>query len=261
MSHTRTIVAESAGAVNRAEPSVREERRYDLVVRVTHWVNTLSVLFLLWSGVHIFLDFPALYWGDVGFHGLDAWFETSQVGLSWDRANELGNRKWGRNYHFLFAWLFVLNGVVYVAWSFARGRFRAEMAPRRDEISRENLRRQIEQHLRLRRGPDESGRYNVLQKLSYLIAIFVLAPMLLLSGLAQMPAFSAIAPGLIDLFGGRQSARTVHVLLTLGLCLFVALHILQVLASGPMAGIYSMVTGRRVTRDARSGDRRQERNP
>ena len=155
-------IQSSAGAPNRAEPSVRKERRYDVVVRVTHWVNALAVLFLLWSGLHIFLDFPALYWGDVGFHGLDAWFETSQVGLSWDRANELGDRKWGRNYRFLFAWLFVLNGVAYVSWSFARGPFHAEMAPRRDEISKEELSRQIQRHLRLPSASSRPGgcRYN-----------------------------------------------------------------------------------------------------
>ena len=198
----------------------------------------------------IFLQFPELYWGKVGFQGYDAVFKLSDWGLTWEEADALGNRRWGRNYHFLFAWIFLINGVIYLVWNLWKKHFYQNLLPRRDELGLGHLKTEFANHLRLRAPKGEAARnYNVLQKLSYLVVIFLLFPFMLLSGLAQMPAFTAIWPELIDLFGGRQTARTLHVVCTLLLLLFVIVHLIEVIAAGIVNQIRSMITGRYVLPD------------
>ena len=79
-------------------------------VRICHWINLIACGYLLVSGVHIFLDFPELYWGHTGYQGHPAIFRLSDWGSSWDEAGAMGNRMWGRNYHVTFAWVFLING-------------------------------------------------------------------------------------------------------------------------------------------------------
>lgn len=193
----------------------------------------------------IFLQFPELYWGKVGFQGHPAVFRLSDWGLSWDEADALGDRRWGRNYHYLFAWVFVFNGLAYLGWNLWQKKFYKKMFPRREEFRLEHIKTDILNHLRFRAPAAESARnYNFLQKTSYLIVLFVLFPFMLLSGFAQMPAFTAISPELIDLFGGRQTARTLHVVCTLLLVLFVVIHLIEVFVAGAVNQIRSMITGK-----------------
>jgi thiosulfate reductase cytochrome b subunit len=100
-------------------------------------------------------------------------------------------------------------------------------------------------HIRLRAPRGEADRrYNVLQKLSYLTVVFVLLPAIVLSGLTMSPAVTAAAPILFDLFGGRQSARTIHFLAANLILLFVLVHVVQVLLAGVINRMRSMITGR-----------------
>jgi len=145
-------------------------------VRICHWINVVACVYLLWSGVHILLDFPELYWGDTGYRGYPAAFRLADWGLSWDEAGALGDRRWGRNYHFTFAWVFLINGFVYVVWNLYSKHFRNRML-----------------------APQSS--YGRLQKTSYLILIFVFVPFMILTGIAQSPGFTAAMPAL------PQSAR------------------------------------------------------
>jgi thiosulfate reductase cytochrome b subunit len=117
--------------------------------------------------------------------------------------------------------------------------------PSRAELSVTHLKEDVREHLRFRapRGADARG-YNTLQKLSYLVVVFVLSPFMFFSGLAQMPAFEAIAPELIDLFGGRQTARTLHVLCMVLMVLFLLVHLFQVFVAGVVNEVRSMITGR-----------------
>ncbi len=183
-------------------------------VRICHWINVIACGYLLVSGVHIFLDFPELYWGHTGYQGYPAIFALSEWGLSWDEAGAIGNRMWGRNYHVTFAWVFLINGLVYVVWNIAT--------------------RQANSH------------YGRLQQVSYLILILVFVPLMILTGLAQSPGFTAALPWLLDLFGGRQSARTLHTVGTVLLVGFVVVHVLEVAAAGLLNQVRSMVTGRRL---------------
>jgi thiosulfate reductase cytochrome b subunit len=214
-------------------------------VRICHWINVIACVYLLWSGVHILLDFPELYWGNTGYRGYPAAFKLEDWGLSWDEAGALGDRRWGRNYHVTFAWVFLINGFVYVGWNLYSRHFRSRMLPARDELTIANLRTELRDHFRWRsRRHNPSGSYGILQKTSYVILIFVFVPLMTLTGIAQSPGFTAAMPWLLDVFGGRQTARTLHTIGTVMLVLFVVVHILEVAAAGFISRVRSMITGR-----------------
>ena len=188
-------------------------------VRICHWINVVACVYLIWSGIHIFLDFPELYWGHTGYRGYPAAFRLADWGLSWEEAGKIGDRRWGRNYHFTFAWVFLINGLVYVAWNLYSRHFRSRMSGR-------------------------DGEYGTLQRTTYLILIFVYVPLMILTGIAQSPGFTAAMPLLLDLFGGRQSARMLHTVGTLALVLFVLVHVSQVVAAGFFVKVRAMIMGK-----------------
>jgi thiosulfate reductase cytochrome b subunit len=213
-------------------------------VRICHWINVVACAYLLWSGIHIFLDFPELYWGHTGYRGYPAAFRLADWGLSWEDAGRLGDRRWGRNYHFTVAWVFLINGLVYVVWNLYSNHFRNQMLPASYERTIAHLGGELRDQLRWRsrrHGPD--GSYGTLQKTSYLILIFVFVPLMILTGIAQSPGFTAAMPALLDLFGGRQTARTLHTIGTMVLVLFVVVHVSEIAAAGFFAKVRSMITG------------------
>jgi thiosulfate reductase cytochrome b subunit len=213
-------------------------------VRICHWINVIACAYLLVSGIHIFLDFPELYWGHTGYRGYPAAFRLADWGLSWDEAGALGDRRWGRNYHFTFAWVFLINGLVYVGWNLYSTHFRERMLPARHELTVPHMRTELRDQFRWRsRRPMAGGSYDTLQKASYLILIFVYVPLMILTGIAQSPGLTAAMPALLDMFGGRQSARTLHTLGTAVLVLFVAVHVLEVADAGFINRVRSMITG------------------
>jgi thiosulfate reductase cytochrome b subunit len=217
---------------------------HSLNVRICHWINVVACAYLLWSGIHIFLDFPELYWGHTGYRGYPAAFRLADWGLSWDEAGALGDRRWGRNYHFTVAWVFLINGLVYVAWNLYSKHFRNQMWPARPERTGARVLAELRDHVRWRsRRNAANGGYDTLQKTSYLILIFVFVPFMILTGIAQSPGFTAAMPWLLDLFGGRQTARTLHTILTVALVLFVVVHVLEVAAAGFFIKVRSMITG------------------
>ena len=218
--------------------------RHSLNSRICHWIMALSFFYLLYSGVMIFLHFPELYWGKVGFQGHPAIFKLEDWGISWELAERLGDRRWGRNYHYLFAWIFVINGLVYLLWNGVRKEFYLKIFPRFSELSFKNIKRVFIFQIKFSvKNDDSMPGYNVIQKLCYVFVMFVLFPFMIISGLAQMPAFTAISPELIDLFGGRQTARTLHVVCSLLLVVFFIVHLVQVFASGAVKQVRAMVTG------------------
>ena len=189
-------------------------------VRISHWINLIACVYLVVSGVHIFLDFPELYWGHTGYRGYPAAFKLADWGLSWEAAGAIGDRRWGRNYHFTVAWVFLINGAIYVGWNVYQRHFRWQSF-----------------------GYAGNGSYNSLQKTTYLLLIFVYVPLMILTGLAQSPGFTAAMPALLDMFGGRQSARTLHTIGTVLLLLFVVVHVAEIVRAGFLTKVRSMVTG------------------
>jgi len=253
-------------------------RRHAGLVRITHWINVVCFSLLLMSGLQIFNAHPALYVGersDFDHPTLSILARQSERGLvgetvilghAFDTTGVLGassedgqiSRRafpsWitipsyqdlatGRRWHFFFAWLLVLNGLVYLAWGCASRHFGRDLLPSRVEFGR--VGREILGHLRLRfpRGA-AAKRYNVLQQLAYLLVVFVLFPLMILTGLTMSPAIDSAVPQLLTLFGGRQTARLIHFVAASGLALFVIVHLVMVLVSGAWNNLRSMVTGR-----------------
>jgi thiosulfate reductase cytochrome b subunit len=149
----------------------------------------------------------------------------------------------GRRWHFFFAWLFVINGAVYIIASLLNGHVWRDLLPTGGQLRQ--IGKTIVDHIKLRFGHgDEARHYNVLQKLVYLAVIFIVLPLLILAGLAMSPAVDAAWPWLVPALGGRQTARTIHFICASLIVLFVFVHVVMVLISGVWNNIRSMVTGR-----------------
>jgi thiosulfate reductase cytochrome b subunit len=272
-----------AMATEEARASAKREviYRHAGAVRITHWINALVLLVLLMSGLQIFNAHPALYIGSksdfdhpilamepmmhddkiYGVTTLFGWqFDTTGVfGLSGDAENGYEDRgfPWwatlpgyqnlamGRRWHFFFAWFFLFNGLAYLLWSLGSGHLRRDLAPTGQELK--HIGASIWDHARLRfpKG-EEAKRYNVLQKLSYLLVVLVLLPLMLLTGLAMSPGMDSAFPILLDIFGGRQTARTIHFISASLIVIFFVVHLVMVLISGVWNNLRSMITGRYV---------------
>ena len=255
--------------------------RHRLVTRLCHWVNVLCLSVLLMSGLQIFNAHPRLYWGQyganadpavaemgagqtpagqaVGLTRVGPWmFRTTGVfGLSKvdGQDQERGFPAWitlpshqdlatGRRWHFFFAWLLVANGAVYLLHTLFSGHLTRDLLLRRDEARPRRLLGDVWDHVRLKKPEGEAAtRYNPLQKIAYLAVIFVLLPLMLLTGLTLQPGMDAAWPFLLDLFGGRQSARTLHFAAANLLVLFFVVHVVEVLLNGAVNEMRSMVTG------------------
>jgi thiosulfate reductase cytochrome b subunit len=255
--------------------------RHSGAVRVTHWVNVVALLVLLMSGLQIFNAHPALYLGSksnfddpvmamrpmkhgeqvVGVTTIAGWnIDTTGIfGLAYDEAGDYQIRgfPWsvtlpghrdlatGRRWHLFFAWLFVINGIAYLIYSLVSGHLRRDLAPGTSELK--HIGTSIWEHIRLKfpQGEEAKG-YNVLQKLAYLLVALILLPLMLLTGLAMSPGMDAGYPFLLDMFGGRQSARTIHFIAASGIVLFVVVHLVMVLITGVWNNLRSMITGRYV---------------
>jgi thiosulfate reductase cytochrome b subunit len=153
----------------------------------------------------------------------------------------------GRRWHFALAWLFVINGAAYLGFGLANRHFTRDLAPTRDQLKPRHIAMDIWDHMRLKHPRGEAAKsYNVLQKFAYLAVIFVLLPAMVLTGLTMSPGFDAFFPWLLDLFGGRQSARTIHFISANLIVLFVLVHVVEVLLAGVVNEIRSMITGRYV---------------
>ncbi len=152
----------------------------------------------------------------------------------------------GRRWHFFFAWLFVINGFVYLLYGFFAGHFRRDLAPSRDQVEAEPSAARDRRRMPgcASRRARRRRRYNALQKFAYLGVIFVLLPLIVLTGLTMSPGMDAAVPWLVDLFGGRQSARSLHFVAATLIVLFVVVHLAMVVLSGLWNNLRSMITGR-----------------
>jgi len=181
-------------------------QRHSLLVRVTHWLTTICVGALVVSGIAILLAHPRLYWGEVGAIGMPALIDLPLPLVL------TGQTGWGRSLHFLSAWAIVITGVVYLA-GVGRAHFRWPL-------------------------------YNRLQRQAYTLVVFVLLPLMVWTGLAMSPAITSVAPSIVTILGGHQSARTLHFFVALALTSFVAGHVVMVAMAGFTPYVGAMITGR-----------------
>lgn len=224
--------------------------RHSLLVRVTHWVMTLAFLALLVSGLEIVLSHPRFYWGETGNVNTPVLFKIPvpssrnmvPTGYGYVLPDENG---WSRYLHFQSAWVFVLTGLLYVGAGLLLGHFHRNLVPVPADVAPKRIATKIWESLRLRRpGADEAWSYNALQRMTYLAVIFVLAPLIIWTGLAMSPAFVSAVPSAVNILGGQQSARTLHFVLTLLLVAFLLVHLLMVVLAGFGGRMRAMITGR-----------------
>jgi thiosulfate reductase cytochrome b subunit len=261
--------------------------RHALIVRITHWINAIALAILLMSGLQIFNAHPSLSWGRSSYSNRAPIFETGAamlpdgrtigttrifnytfdttgvLGLSRDHGRQVvkGFPSWmtipsfpwlamARHWHLFFAWLLVINGCVYLGFAVLSRHVAQDLVPTRSDWR--SIGRSILDHVRFRHPTGAAAaRYNILQKLAYLAVIFVLLPLMILTGWAMSPRLDSALPGWVDFVGGRQSARTLHFAVAWTLVLFVLIHLFEVLISGVWNNLRSMITGRyALARDA-----------
>ncbi|WP_054947114.1 cytochrome b/b6 domain-containing protein [Novosphingobium sp. KN65.2] len=259
-------------------------RRHRLSTRIWHWINAVTLLVMLMSGLMIFNAHPRLYWGEYGANFDQPWLKigtlqntrtgeysgflqvgderidtTGVLGL-WQDSNGRQQRyafpSWAtipsryslagaRIWHLAFAWVLALGLLAYLVRSLVNGHLRRDIHITRREWSPRHLWYDVKQHARLRFPKGASAlRYNALQKLAYAGVLFVLLPLMIVTGLAMSPGTDAWAPIVTELFGGRQSARSVHFICAFLLVVFFVVHMVMVVLAGPINEVRSMITGK-----------------
>lgn len=252
--------------------------RHRLATRLWHWVNAVAIIVLLMSGAMIFNAHPRLYWGQYGANTDRAWLQINadarggylKIGdRRWNTDGVLGrwtggdgaararafpgwatipsnyNLALGRRWHLGFALVFAFGLLAFMIASLFDRHFRDDLTIRRAEVAPRAIWHDIHAHLKLRfDNPDDPAAFNILQKLSYIAVIFMLIPLMIFTGLTMSPGIDAAWPWLLDLFGGRQSARSIHFIVAALLLLFIVVHLLLVLLSGPINSVRGMITGR-----------------
>lgn len=250
--------------------------RQSIWTRLTHWTWAICLFFLLLSGLQIFNAHPALYIGQQsGFEFDNAVLrigavntpegprgQTTVFGQTFDTTGVLGmsgsaeapqytgfpgavtipsfrDLATGRVVHFFFGWIFVAALFIWFLASVINGHLRRDIVPKGQDIA--GLPADMADHARFRF--QHRRRYSPLQKLSYFTLFFVLFPLIVLTGLTMSPGMNATAPWLLDLFGGRQTARTIHFAVMVLLVLFFIVHVIMVVLAGPRNELRSMITG------------------
>ena len=235
-------------------------------IRVSHWIGAASVLTLAFTGFVILMTHPRLYWGEVGNdltppllelpisrnyrHG--GWevgtpsFPDGNSAASMIRTYDILNRNsWGRSLHFLAAWFLVVTGLAYLVTGIFTGHLWRDLVPRARELTPRFLWEDLVTHLRRPMRPVKGGPpYNLLQKCSYFCVVVGALPLMVITGLAMSPAINAAYPFLSGMFGGSQSARTIHFCVFVALLLFVLVHVAMVAVSGFKRQMRAMIFGK-----------------
>lgn len=226
------------------EAPPREVYRHRLVTRVWHWVNAVAVIVLVGSGLTISNAHKYLYWGEAGSSPRDAWLHLPRF-PGWLTIPSYYSLSGARIWHLFFALVLAFGLLIYLIWSLANRHIQRDLRVRRAELSRKHLAEDARAHWNFRfHDPANPAAYNIFQKLSYVAVLFVLLPVLIFSGLALSPGMDAAWPWLTDIFGGRQSARSVHFIAMVLVVLFTIVHLALVLLAGPVNEIRSMITGK-----------------
>jgi Ni/Fe-hydrogenase b-type cytochrome subunit len=215
--------------------------RHRLSTRLWHWVNAIAIFIMLMTGLTISNAHPRLYWGHYGFSPASAWIELPRW-PGWMTIPSFYSLAIARNWHLAFAWVFAFGLAAYMIWSLFNGHFRRDVALSRWEVAPPHLWADIRKHARFD-FHDPHGRYNPIQKITYSFVLFIFLPLLILTGLTLSPGMNAALPWLVDLFGGRQSARSIHFIMATAIGAFIVIHVLLVLLAGPVNEMRSMITG------------------
>lgn len=268
--------------VDRAAPAIVGGElvpRHRLSTRVWHWMNAVTVLVMLMSGLMIFNAHPRLYWGEYGANPDPAWLQigstttgqgmlrigsysvetTGLLGVWTDSDGEVRRRAFpgwatipssysladARLWHLAFAWVLAVGLLLYLIRSLMNGHLRRNIHITGREWHPSHLWHDVKQHARLRFPTGAQAlKYNALQKLSYAGVLFVLLPLMIVTGLAMSPGTDAWAPLVTQAFGGRQTARSIHFIAAFALVGFFLVHVAMVVLAGPFNEVRSMITGK-----------------
>ena len=270
-----------SAALAASAPVVERIYRHRLPIRISHWLNVPCLFILIMSGLQIFNAHPALYWGDrsdrdqslLSIHPmktesgemrgittvLSYKFDTTGV-LGYSDGSRRAFPAWatipsakvlamGRQWHLFFAWLLVINGLFFTAYALISRHVTRDLVPSGKDLC--GIGKAVKDHMVLRHPTgDEAKRYNVLQKLAYVGVLFVVAPLIILTGLAMSPMIDTAFPWLLTIFGGRQAARTIHFIACFSFVGFIVIHVSQVILTGFFNNMRSMLTGWFVVKQA-----------
>jgi thiosulfate reductase cytochrome b subunit len=236
-------------------------------VRICHWIAAASFMALALSGFFILMVHPRLYLGHVGNDLTPAlltlpisnnyrpdelqrrvvFAEVPGAPVSAERNFSIFNQNgWARSLHFLAAWILVSAGAVYFSLGVFSGHVRRDLLPRGRELAPRALLQDLRNHFPPRVAPAGIGLpYGLLQKLSYAAVMFVVLPLMVATGLTMSPAIAAAYPMLLDVFGGHQTARTIHFFGFTVLLLFLIVHVAMVIATGFGRQLRAMTWGSR----------------
>ncbi len=248
------------------ELRLSQEQVHKRWVKLSHWIGSVSFLALAFTGFVILMAHPRLYWGEVGNdltpalielpisrnHQHSGWekrapfFQEAASPVSASRTFEIFNQNgWGRSLHFLAAWFLVLTGLIYLLAGIFSGHFRRHLVPRLAELTPRQFWHEVKEHVRLRiRAATGGPQYGLLQKCAYFTVVFIALPLIVVTGLTMSPAITAAYPFLLRLFGGFQSARTIHFFAFVALMLFLLGHVAMVIQSGFKRQMRGMTFGK-----------------
>lgn len=243
MCYSRRVSATSS-------PPIQLTPRHTALVRVTHWITVIAFLALLLTGLEIIVSHPRFYWGETGNSGTAPLFkipipssrDTVPSGYNYVMPDQNG---WSRYLHFEAAWVLVITALVYGFASLLNRHFQRDLLPQSTDLNWTAFRAVLAKCLR--RAPPHAAAahsYNVVQRVAYVVVIFVLFPLIIWTGLALSPSFDSAVPAAVNLLGGRQSARTLHFFVTDLLVLFLIVHVAMIILAGFWSRMRAMTTGR-----------------
>lgn len=225
-------------------------KRHRLSTRIWHWINAVAIFVMLGSGMMISNAHPRLYWGQYGANLDKPWLDLTHYlpqgrFPGWITIPSSYSLADGRHWHLAFAWVFAIGFTAYLIVSLINRHIARDISLKKGELAPKHLLHEVVEHALLRFPTGAAAlNYNTLQKLTYILVLFGLIPLLILTGLCLMPGLSPLTGWAIDLFGGRATARSIHFLCAGGIALFIVVHLTLVVLAGPYNEIRSMITGR-----------------
>jgi thiosulfate reductase cytochrome b subunit len=225
-------------------------KRHRLTTRLWHWTNAVAMIVMIMSGLMISNAHPMLYWGQYGANldtpwlNLNNWLEGGRF-PGWATIPSSYSLADGRHWHLAFAWVFAFGYLFWLVAGLANRHIRRDLTLSPGELAPKHLLHEVVEHAQLRFPTGAAAlRYNTLQKLTYVGVMFVLIPLLIATGLCLQPGMSPLTGWMIDLFGGRSSARSIHFICMALIVVFLGVHLALVVLAGPINEMRAMITGK-----------------
>lgn len=235
--------------------------RHRLPTRVWHWLNAVTIIVMLMSGMMISNAHPHLYWGEYGANPDHPWWSPPHF-PGWATIPSTYNLALARHWHLFFAWLLAFGLLAHLIVGLVNRHFQRDLTLSRAELAPAHVWQDIKDHARLRFPTGQAAlSYNVLQKITYIGVVFVVTPLLIATGLSLSPGFNAVMHWPLDLMGGRSSARSIHFICAGLIAAFILLHVTLVVLAGPYNEVRSMITGRYRVRPDRDETPRRTPEP